>query len=127
MDAHFSSTDQFVQAYIGAWSTEDAAKRQQLVTSLYAEDAAFYAHEPGDGPIERYGVADITVNIAGVNGRLVRDNGLRTESTGFVVNHDVLKVSWRMLSSDGHVALTGMNLLRRDASGRIVQDYIFIG
>jgi len=72
-------------------------------------------------------VADVTANIARVNARLVQGKGLITESTGYSVNHDALKVSWRMMTPDRKVGMTGMNLLLRNASGKISRDYIFIG
>lgn len=122
-----ANTEQFVKNYIEAWSTKDDARRQELVTKVYADDAAFYADEPGDGPVDHHGLADIAANVTRVNVRLVQGKGLITESTGFAVNHDALKVSWRMTTPDGQVAMTGMNLLLRDATGKISQDYIFIG
>lgn len=120
-------TENFIKDYIDAWSTEDDSIRQELVTKVYAEDADFYADEPGDGPIEYHGLLDITDNIAQVNRRLVQSKGLVTESTGFAANHDALRASWRMLTPDGNVAMTGMNLLILDTHGKISQDYIFIG
>jgi hypothetical protein len=123
----FTNVEQFVKDYIQAWSTTDAELRKKLVANVYANDVDFYASEPGDGPIEHHGAADITTNIAGVNARLVQGKGLITESTGFSLNHDALKVSWRMKTPDGKVAMTGMNLLLCDTAGKIARDYIFIG
>lgn len=122
-----ANTERLVKDYIDAWSTKDDATRKELVAKVYANNAAFYANEPGDDPVEHHGVADITANIARVNVRLVQGKGLITESTGFAVNHGTLKVSWRMMTPDDKVAMTGMNLLLLDAAGSISQDYIFIG
>jgi hypothetical protein len=127
MNTDSASTTDFVKTYIAAWSTKDSATRQELVVKVYANDAAFFADEPGDGPVKHIGIADITANISRVNERLVQDKGLFTESTGHAVNHDALKVSWRMMTPDRTVAMTGMNLLLRDMTGKILQDYIFIG
>ena len=124
---HSVNTEKLVKDYIDAWSTQDDATRKELVAQIYANNAAFYANEPGDDPVEHHGIADITANIARVNVRLVQGIGLITESTGFTVNHDALKVSWRMMTPDDKVAMTGMNLLLLDATGSISQDYIFIG
>ena len=124
---HSVNTEKLVKDYIDAWSTQDDATRKELVAKVYANNAAFYANEPGDDPVEHHGIADITANIARVNVRLVQGIGLITESTGFTVNHDALKVSWRMMTPDDKVAMTGMNLLLLDATGSISQDYIFIG
>jgi hypothetical protein len=129
-NTHKTSTnnvEEFVKDYINAWSTTDAGARKALVAKVYADDVDFYANEPGDGPVEHHGVAEITANIARVNARLVQGKGLITESTGFSVNHDALKVSWQMMTPDRKVAMTGMNLLLRNASGKISRDYIFIG
>lgn len=66
-------------------------------------------------------------NITQVNRRLTQDAGLATRSTGFVENHDLLKVTWEMTTPDGTVAMTGMNILQRNLDGRILRDYILIG
>ncbi|MDE3206596.1 MAG: nuclear transport factor 2 family protein [Acidobacteriota bacterium] len=119
--------EEFVRAYIAAWSTTDSAERRALIDHLYADGATFYADEPGDEPVQRHGRAEIEENITQVNQRLTQGNELKTESTGFVENHDLLRVSWKMTQPDGSIALTGMNVLMRDGDRRIVSDYIFIG
>ena len=121
------STEKFVKDYINAWSTEDDVTRKELVAKVYADNATFYSNEPGDGSVEYHGLADITANITRVNVRLVQGKGLITESTGFVVNHAAVRVSWRMTTPDGKIAVAGMDMLLRDAAGKISQDYIFIG
>ena len=127
MSADLANNERFVKDYIDAWSTQDDAARKELVAKVYADDADFYTDEPGDGPVEHHGLTDITAKIGRVNARLVQGKGLITKSTSFAANHSALKVSWQMMTPDGHVAMTGMNLLLRDAAGRISQDYIFIG
>lgn len=121
------SVEDFSHDYITTWSTEDDGERQRLIDQLYADDATFFADEPGDDPVERHGRAEIMQNITQVNERLTQRAGLATTQTGVVENHDVLRVSWQMTTADGTIALTGMNLLIRDDSGMITRDYIFIG
>ena len=118
---------EFVRTYIAAWSTQNSAERHTLIHHLYAECAEFFADEPGDEPVQRHGRAEIEENITQVNQRLTQASGLATKSTGFVGNHDLLRVSWTMTTPDGTPALTGMNLLVRDNTGRILRDYIFVG
>ncbi len=118
---------EFTDNYITAWSTTDDATREKLVTTLYVSDADFYAEEPGDGPVERHGRAEIAENIRQVNLRLVQGKGLVTEKTGFSRNHDIVKVVWKMSTPDGVIMMTGMNMLKCGADGMIVRDYIFIG
>jgi hypothetical protein len=127
MDPSRVSTSEFVHSYINAWSTTDITQRQTLIHHLYADSAEFYADEPGDEPVHRHGRTEIEENITQVNERLTQGSGLATESTGFVENHDLLRVSWKMTTPDGTPALTGMNVLVRDKDGRIVRDYIFVG
>jgi hypothetical protein len=117
----------FVANYIKAWSTEDDNLREELVTKLYSSDADFYADEPGDGPVKRHGIAEIINNIKQVNVRLVQGKGLFTESTGYAVNHDVIRVSWKMTTPDGNVVMTGMNVLTCNDQNKVTRDYIFIG
>jgi hypothetical protein len=127
MNTKPASTTDFVKDYINAWSTKDDATRKELVAKVYANDAIFFADEPGDGPVKHLGRADITANISRVNVRLVQGKGLLTESTGHAVNHDALRVSWQMMTPDGTVAMRGMNLLLRNTTGKVFRDYIFIG
>lgn len=122
-----SADEQFVRSYIAAWSTQDGDERRRLIDQVYAEDAEFYADEPGDAAVQCRGQAEIMENITQVNERLSQGSGLATESTGFVENHDLLKVSWKMTTPDGDVAMTGMNLLFRNRDGKVVRDYILIG
>lgn len=118
---------ELVSAYIAAWSTKDSDERRRLIDRVYAEDAEFFADEPGDPAVQRRGRAEITENITQVNERLTQGIGLTTDSTAYVENHDLLRVSWQMTSPDGDVAMTGMNLLIRNADGQVVRDYIMIG
>ena len=118
---------QFVNDYISAWSTTDATERRALIQKLYAPTIDFYANEPGDGPVERHGLTEMMDNITQVNGRLTQEKNLLTESTGFSVNHDVVRVSWKMTTPNGDIAMSGMNLLTRNGKGKIIRDYIFIG
>ncbi len=127
MDTNLNNIDQFVKDYITAWSTKEDDLRKDLITKLYAPDADFYADEPGDSPVKRHGHDEIMQNITQVNVRLVQGKGLDTESTGSVVNHDMVKVAWKMTTPDGTVAITGMNILIRDSNDKIIRDYIFIG
>jgi hypothetical protein len=115
----------FARDYIVAWSTEEDATRATLISELYAEDAVFYSDE-ADGPVVCRGIAEITANIKQVNVRLVQGAGLDTKGTGFAANNSALKVSWKMLNGEGNIALSGMNMLLRNKSGKIAQDYIFI-
>jgi hypothetical protein len=121
----FEEDETFARDYIAAWSTEDDATRAKLVAELYAKDASFYAHEH-DVPVECHGIVEITAYIKQVNVRLVQGAGLETKGTGFSANHAALKVSWQMLKGEGNVVMTGMNMLLRNQSGKIVQDYIFV-
>jgi hypothetical protein len=96
---------------------------EKMIDQLYADNAEFYADEPGDAPVERRGRAEIMENITQVNERLTQGKRLTTESTAFAENHDLLRVSWKMTTPHGDVALTGMNLLLRDRAGQVVRDY----
>lgn len=120
-------TEHLVDAYIATWSTPDSAERRRLIDALYAEAAEFFADEPGDAGVHHQGRTAIMDNITQVNRRLTQDAGLATRSTGFVENHDLLKVTWEMTTPDGNVAMTGMNILQRNLDGQILRDYILIG
>ncbi len=122
-----TNLDQFVKTYISAWTTIDAAARKKLIAQSYSSDAKFFADEPNDEPVQHFGLQAIFENITQVNQRLSIENGLATECLDYAGNHQALRVRWQMKGPDGGIALKGMNLLLRNAEGKIISDYIFIG
>jgi hypothetical protein len=118
--------EQLVKDYIEAWSTTNANHRKQFIEKVYSTSAEFYANEPGDEAVEHHGLEKIYGNISQVNNRLVVENGLITECTGYAENHDALRVCWQMKMPDGNIAMKGMNFLQLDTAGKIQRDYIFI-
>lgn len=64
--------EQFVSSCIAAWSTQDSDQHRRLIDQVCAEDAAFYADEPGDDPVQRRGRAEIMDNITQVTQRLTQ-------------------------------------------------------
>lgn len=117
---------QFTKDYIEAWSTTDANERQLLIEKVYETSAEFFANEPGDDAVKHLGLEKIYGNITQVNERLVVDNGLITENTGYSENHNTLRVTWQMKTPNGEVAMKGMNFLILNKEGKIEKDYIFI-
>ncbi|KJF18627.1 nuclear transport factor 2 family protein [Acidithrix ferrooxidans] len=111
--------------YIKAWSATDANTRNDLVAEVYAEDAEFFSSEDGD--LRLQGRTDIAENIGHVNERDIQGRGLAIKHMGTFVNHRVAKVTWQMVTNDGGVALAGMNVIVLNSSGKIAQDFIFIG
>ena len=111
--------------YITAWSTTDGNVRTDLVARVYADQAEFFSSEDGD--LRLQGREEIAANIGHVNERDIQGRGLAIEHRGTRVNHRAVTVTWDMLTRDGSVALTGMNVLMLDAAGKIAQDFIFIG
>ena len=122
-----SELEKLVNDYIDTWSTTDSKHRQELVEKMYSQTAEFYAEEPGDNAVNHKGTDAIFGNISQVNDRLVVGNKLSTELTTYSVNHNSLKVSWQMKTSNGDLALKGTNFLQLDTSNKIQKDYIFIG
>lgn len=122
-----SELEKLVNDYIDTWSTTDSKHRQELVEKIYSQTAEFYAEEPGDKAVNHKGTDAIFGNISQVNDRLVIGNKLTTELTNYSLNHNSLKVSWQMKTSNGDLALKGMNFLQLDTSNKIEKDYIFIG
>lgn len=118
--------DVLANHYIDAWSTTNGETRKSLISKVYSTEAEFYANEPGDEAIKHVGLDAIFQNISQVNDRLVTTNGLITKLISFSKNHDVLRVSWEMITTDGEIALKGMNLLLLSPTGKINKDYIFI-
>ncbi|MDR2690579.1 MAG: nuclear transport factor 2 family protein [Azoarcus sp.] len=121
-----ATNETFVQEYIETWSTTDDAKRDALVAKLYADNATFYAAEPGDEAIDVHGHEAIAGNIKHVNVRDIQGHGVRNRLVDFAVNHDMTKVSWQMIAPNGAVVVNGTSVLLLDEDGRISRDYIFV-
>ena len=102
-----TSIEEFARTYIAAWSTDDPVERHRLIDTVYAEEAEFFADEPGDSSVECHGRAEIYQNITQVNERLTQGAGLVTTGTGASENHDLLRVSWQMSTSNGDIAAEG--------------------
>lgn len=121
-----NNLDQLVSDYIKAWSTTNPDNRQNLIESVYSNNAKFFANEPGDEAVEYQGWKKIHENITQVNNRLTIENGLITELTSFTENHRSLRVTWQMKTTNGEIALKGMNFLKLDQNDKVEEDYIFI-
>lgn len=102
----------------------DATTKSGWLRLAYAEDAEFFSSEDGD--LRLTGRRAIADNIGQVNGS-IQGHGLHIVLTGTSLNHPGLaRVAWQMLTPDGQLALTGMDVLVLNDDGRIAQDHIFI-
>lgn len=116
----------FVDDYIKTWATTDDTERSELANRLYADDATFYAAEPGDEAIDVHGPAAIAGNIRHVNVRDTQNNGIRIQLNSWSVNHDLVKVSWRMIAPNDQTVANGTSVLLVNDSNEILRDYIFV-
>lgn len=123
-DRMIDTIEALAATYIEAWSATDAATRERLVAAAYAEDAEFFSSEDGD--LRLTGRRAIADNIGQVNERDIQGHGLHIVLTGTSLNHRMARVAWQMLTPDGQLALTGMDVLVLNDDGRIAQDHIFI-
>lgn len=122
-----TTNETFAQEYINLWNTIDDNQREEAVKTLYAADAVFYATQPDGKGMQAAGHEAIVGNIKTVNERDIQGKGVSNQLVSSAANHDVVKISWQMVTPDGTSVMNGASVLMCDEAGKIVKDYIFIG
>ncbi len=73
------------------------------------------------------GVDEIAAHIARVHEQNIAERGLRFAYDQHVEADDALLLRWSMLTPDGSAVGRGVDLVFRDAHGRVQTVYMFMG
>jgi hypothetical protein len=112
--------DAVLAKYDQAWNASDADQRRRLLEACLTEDCELIE------PRGRFrGRASIFDRISGFAERFP---GARVEITTNVDEHNaVARYGWRIVDADGEQLLDGIDVVDRDADGRIRKIVMFFG
>ncbi|MEZ3159453.1 nuclear transport factor 2 family protein [Microbacterium sp. BWT-B31] len=117
-------TKTIAATYFELWSTTDDARRHELATQLFADDAVHHA-APADVHFE--GVDAIEANITQVNTENIQKAGLSFQEGDIRTNHDSLQVEWSVSTPAGQTVATGRDFLLLNEDGKVAKLYMYNG
>jgi uncharacterized protein YndB with AHSA1/START domain len=110
----FAGAGDAVAAWFAAWNDTDADRRRTTLAAAVSADVRFR-----DAHGDVYGMDEL-VNHAGAVQRFMP--GLRLEMRDTLRRaHELALADWAAVAPDGKVALSGTNVFRFDADGRIAE------
>ena len=100
-----------MDAYVGAWNTDDPAERRRLVQRALTEDAVVaYPNLSAEGQEE------IAAAIGGLHEQIPGVHFVPT--SGIEEHHGWLRATWRMLEGDGSIRSDGEDVAEISGDGR---------
>jgi hypothetical protein len=109
-----------IDTYLEAYGEPETAKRAQLITRAFADDARLI-----DPPMDAAGHDGIAAMAAAVQGQFPGHTFRRTSAVD--THHDFARYAWQLVGPDGAVAVAGTDVVEVDADGRIVRVVGFFG
>jgi hypothetical protein len=109
-----------VDAYLSAWNEPDPQRRAELIGRVWSEQGRLI-----DPPVGGEGHAAIG-EIAGAMHEHYPGHRFRRVSD-VDAHHDHLRFAWELVSPDGAVALTGLDVGELAADGRLLRVTGFFG
>ena len=111
-DDAYAGAGDLVAAWFTSWNEPDADRRRAILDAAVTADVRFR-----DAHADVYGVDELHNHVAMVQRFMP---GLRLEARGTLRRaHDVALVDWAAVKPDGTSAMTGTNVVRFAADGRI--------
>jgi hypothetical protein len=126
--------------YVAVWNEALPAVRRATVSELWTEDGVHIlqppdevvkiASRPGVGVtavLQARGHDELTARVESAHTEFVASGQMTFRRRGEVSRvHDVVRLSWEAVLSDGSVGGWGTDFLVLDADGRIRADYQFV-
>ena len=114
--------DRFIQRYLAMWHEPDQQRRHDLVSRLWAEDAANYSRR-----FAFHGLAEIAGRVDRAHDEWVAAKGFRFQSAGNTDAHNnIVKLFWEMVPRDGGpVDSRGLDIFLLTDDGKIRALYHF--
>lgn len=110
----FAAAGEHVRAWIEAWNEADPARVRALLAPVVADDVSFR-----DAHGDVHGLDELVGHVAALRRFMP---GLRLEARGPVRRgHDVALADWAVVGPDGKAIMTGTNVVRLAADGRIAE------
>ena len=109
-----------VDTYLAMWNAEDPAERAELIAAAWAADCRYV-----DPLLEGAGHAGLAEMVAGVQAHYP---GARFHRTSAVdAHHDEVRFGWQLVAADGSTIVTGLDVGRIDADGKLTAITGFFG
>jgi hypothetical protein len=112
----------FINQYVSMWHEVDPARRRELVSALFAEDAEDYTHK-----LAVRGTDQIVARVARAHEDWVASRGFVFRPAGSTdAHHHVIKFLWEMLpKAGGPIEARGLDVFVLREDGRIRALYQF--
>jgi hypothetical protein len=109
-----------VDTYLAMWNEEDPAARAELIASAWSPDCRYV-----DPLLESAGHAGLAEMVEGVQGHYPGARFRRTSAVD--AHHDEVRFGWELVAADGSTIVTGIDVGRVDADGRLAAITGFFG
>jgi hypothetical protein len=119
-----TATDSFTTEYLTTWTEPDADKRRATIDRFWAADGRLIASAPVNATLE--GTDQIAGLIGQVYDQNIAANGLQFTYDQRIDAGDTILLRWSMLTPDGVAVDRGVEVLFRDANGKVHTDYLFM-
>ncbi|PZS36671.1 MAG: polyketide cyclase [Pseudonocardiales bacterium] len=115
---------EFSRQYLETWTEPDPERRRANLERMWSADGRMVVSSIGVTPC---GIDEIAAHIARVHEQNIAGRGLRFVYDQDVEADDALLLRWSMLASDDSAVGRGVDVVFRDADGRVQTVYMFMG
>jgi len=115
-----TTIDTVVDTYLSAWNETDPARRAALIERAWAADGRLI-----DPPLAAEGHSGISDMASALQTQFPGHRFRR--ASGIDAHHDSLRFAWQLVSPDGAVALSGLDVGELAADGRLRRITGFFG
>lgn len=114
----------FQNAYLETWTEPDATRRRANIDRVWAPDGRLVVSSPG---LIVEGVDAIDEHITRVHDDMIAGKGLAFVYDQHIESGDSLLLRWSMVAPSGEVVGRGVDVVFRDAEGRVQAAYMYMG
>jgi hypothetical protein len=115
---------EFHEDYLQTWIEPDPKTRRTNIDRVWSADGRMVISPIG---LTVQGLDDLDKHIARVHEENIAGKGLRFVYDQQAEAGDALLLRWSMLTPDGGTAGRGVDMVFRDADGRVTTVYMFMG
>jgi len=109
--------NELIDRYCEAWQEMDAARRRDLIASLWAEGATYT-----DPTVNARNLEELLAHIASVVARRPGAKVVRTSAVD--AHHGVARFAWQLVQSDGTLLPEGLDIAWYSSDGRRIERII---
>jgi hypothetical protein len=119
-----TTTEKFDQEFLETWTATDPAARRAAIERVWAPDGRMVV-SPVGATLE--GFDQIEAFVAKVAAENIVEKGLEFVYDQRQEADDALMLRWSMLAPGGEAVGRGVEVLFRDADGKVKTAYVFLG